>query len=117
MRWTVLIVLGLATPALAEGRTGPLMACDFAGEAVTLIEVSGETQLKVGNLVYPAALVQPGADGKIGAIFVMLDAGPVMIAVDTRGEGDHPAEITAAAPDGTGVLSRSTEGTCKETVK
>jgi hypothetical protein len=114
---TLLIALIAATPAFAEGRNGPLMDCDFAGEHVALLEDGGQTKVKVGDLFYPAALVQPGAEGKIGAIFVMLDAGPVMIAVHTRTKGDHPAQITAAAPGDKGVLTRSTEGTCKETTR
>jgi hypothetical protein len=115
---TLLIALIAATPAFAEGRNGPLMDCDFAGEHVALLEDGGQTKVKVGDLFYPAALVQPGAEGKIGAIFVMLDAGPVMIAVDTRGEeGTHTAQISAAAPGEAGVLTRSTEGTCKETTR
>jgi hypothetical protein len=118
LRLGVSLAANVAAPALAEGRNGPLMTCDFAGEAVSLVEASGKTTLKVGGLYYPAALIQPGAEGKIGAIFVMLDAGPVMIAVDTRGkDGTHAAQISAAAPGDKGVLTRSTEGTCKETTR
>jgi hypothetical protein len=118
MRFVIVLALLTAAPAFAEGRNGPLMTCDFAGEPVTLVEAEGKTKLKVGDLFYPAALVQPGAEGKIGAVFVMLDAGPVMIAVDTRGkDGTHAAQISAAAPGEAGVLTRSTEGTCKETTR
>ncbi len=114
MRPTILLVF-LAAPAFAEGRNGTLMDCDFAGEHVALVEASGQSRLKVGEFYFPAAVVQPGSEAKIGAVFAMLDAGPVMIAVDARGkDGTRPAQISAAAPGENGILTRSTEGTCKE---
>lgn len=106
----------LATPALAAAPEATLMTCDFGGEHVVLIGPADKAQVKVGDLYYRALVTNPGAESRIGAVFAMLDAGPLMIAVDLKAKsGDRPAEITATGRGKDGILSRSTKGMCRET--
>lgn len=104
-----------ASPALAAAPEA-LMTCDFAGEKIALIGPADKAQIKVGELYYRALVTNPGAESRIGAVFAMLDAGPLMIAIDTKPKsGERAAEITATGRGKNGVLSRSTAGTCTET--
>lgn len=112
----ILALLALAaSPALATAPEA-LMTCDFAGEKVALVGPADKAQIKVGDLFYRALVVNPDAGTRIGAVFAMLDAGPLMITVDARPEsGERPAEITATGRGDGGIQSRSTAGTCTET--
>ena len=115
MRALLLLTL-TAGPAAAVTPDAALMTCDFGGEHVALVGPADKAQIKVGDLFYRALVVNPGADARIGAVFAMLDAGPLMIAIDTKPEsGSRPAEITATGRGKDGILSRSTKGTCMET--
>lgn len=112
----LLFLLPLATPALAAAPDATIMTCDFAGEKLALVGTPDKMQIKVGDLYYRAQVADPGAESRIAAVFAMLDAGPMMIAVDVRPlSGKRPAEITATGRGKTGILSRSTAGTCLET--
>jgi hypothetical protein len=111
---TVLLILS-ALPAVAEGRSGPLMSCTFGSATVEIGETGGKVRAKVGDLFYPAAMVQPGSEGRVGAVFVMLDAGPMMIAVETAGkDGRHIAAVTAARAGTDDMQTKTTQGTCTE---
>jgi hypothetical protein len=115
MRTIALLLILAAAPALAEGRSGSLMSCTFGGETVVIGESGGKIRAKVGDLFYPAAMVQPGSEGRVGAVFVMLDAGPMMIAVETAGkDGRHIAAVTAARAGADDMQTRTTQGTCTE---
>lgn len=115
MRALYLLAL-LASPALAATPDAALMTCDFAGEKVAVVGTPDKAQIKVGDLYYRAIVTNPGAESRIGAVFAMLDAGPLMIAIDTKPKsGERPAEITATGRGKDGILSRSTAGTCTET--
>jgi hypothetical protein len=107
-----------AAPALAEGRHDPILHCDFAGEKLTLTQNASAYSLEIADQTFPAALAQPGSDGRVVAVFSMLDAGPVMIAVATT-EGDpvHPSEITASQVGANGLATRTTKGTCTEATR
>lgn len=106
----------LASPALAAAPDAILMTCDFAGEHLALVGPPEKAQIKVGELYYRAVVVNPGAESRIGAVYAMLDAGPLMIAVDAKPKsGERRAEITAAGRGKDGIASRSTAGTCRET--
>ena len=115
----VALILALsAGPALAEGRHDPVLACDFGGEKLTLLQNGASYGLEIAGQTFPAALAQPGSDGRVVAVFAMLDAGPVMIAVATTdGDKVHPSEITAARVGTDGLATRSTKGTCTEATR
>ncbi|HQU66587.1 MAG TPA: hypothetical protein PLI43_00155 [Albidovulum sp.] len=111
-----LALLALATPALAAAPDATLMTCDFAGEKVSVVGTPDKAQIKVGDLYYRALITNPGAESRIGAVFAMLDAGPLMIAVDAKAtSGERRAEITATGRGADGIASRSTAGICRET--
>jgi hypothetical protein len=112
------IIALFSTPALAEGRHDPVLTCDFAGETLTLLQNGASYGLEIGQQTFPAALAQPGPDGRVVAVFAMLDAGPVMIAVaTTEGDKAHPSEITASQAGAQGLASRTTKGTCTEATR
>jgi hypothetical protein len=119
---SIALALTLTTPALAEGRHDPLLNCDFAGEVLTLHQNGDLYGLEIAGQTFPAALAQPGPEGRVVAVFAMLDAGPVMIAVETteaKAEGGkvHPSEITAAQVGAGGLATKSTKGTCTEATR
>ncbi|MFN0113300.1 MAG: hypothetical protein ACKVPY_01340 [Paracoccaceae bacterium] len=117
-RALIVAAFALSSPALAEGRHDLLLNCDFAGEKLTLSQNGDLYGLEIAGQTFPASLVQPGPDGRIVAVFAMLDAGPLMIAVATT-EGDpvHPSEITASQVGAQGLATRSTKGTCTEATR
>ena len=122
MRAALVLALVTAGPALAEGRSEPVLSCDFAGEKLTLTRNGASYGLAIGNQTFPAALARPGPDGRVVAVFSMLDAGPVMIAVATSdpaagGDPVHASEITASRLGGTGLATRTTGGTCTEATR
>lgn len=112
----ILLLAVAASPACAAAPDATLMTCDFAGEKVALVGTADKAEIKVGELFYRALVVNPGAESRIGAVFAMLDAGPLMIAIDVKAKsGERPAEITATGRGKSGILSQSTKGTCMET--
>lgn len=103
-----------AAPACAEGRHDPVLTCAFGSEAVTLLQDGEGFRIQVGGLGFPAALARPGSDGRVVGVFAMLDAGPMMIAVEADDTKSHAAQITAATRTASGLASLTTEGTCTE---
>ncbi|MCX7888462.1 MAG: hypothetical protein N2422_01875 [Rhodobacteraceae bacterium] len=110
----VLAVLA-AAPAPAEGRHDPVLDCTFGTESVSVLQDGDGFRIAVGGQTFPAVLARPGPVGRVVGIFAMLDAGPVMIAVQTtRGQTEHMAEILASTEAKGALATRSTRGTCTE---
>ncbi len=115
MRISIVAAILLALPAHAEGRKDLILTCAFTTETVDVFQNGGAYRIEMGGMGFPAGLARPGSEGRIVGIFAMIDAGPMMIAVETTaGEAVHRAEVTATTLGPDGPVTRTTPGTCTE---